>query len=63
MKWNVTCSDMFYFDQKSLICVPQCGVWTPSSRSTAVALRATAVAVGTVAAVCILVISCLNRQK
>ena len=34
---NVTCSDQFYFDQSSLICKPECGVWTTLSKRAAIA--------------------------
>ena len=28
---NVTCSDQFYFEEKSQLCNPECGVWTQHS--------------------------------
>ena len=63
---NITCSDMFYLDQELQLCLPQCGVWTPLSQSTAVAVEVItliAATIGSPAAVALLFLACRNRKK
>ncbi|CAI8008065.1 hypothetical protein GBAR_LOCUS5590 [Geodia barretti] len=65
-KDNITCSDMFYLNLKTLTCLPQCGVWTPFSSTTTITLGVLYVAtaiIGLVAGVGVLVLACLNWKK
>ena len=60
------CSEGFYRDDSSQICVPDCYSWSQYDRNLTVAITAVVIflaVVGSTAAVSILVISCLKRKR
>lgn len=63
---NVTCSDQFFFDKKSLTCKPECGVWAPLSHPKLLALKVVCIAfdaVGMMGCIAVLILTWIKRKK
>ena len=63
---NVTCSDQFYFDKRSMLCKPECGVWTQHSDTTAQTINAFLIlgdVLGVLICTAVLVASFFQRKK
>ena len=63
---NVTCSKQFYFDESSMLCKPECGVWTQHSDATAQTINAFLIlgdVLGVLIPTAVLVASCFQRKK
>ena len=65
-EFNVSCSESFFYDERSLLCVPQCGEWSPLSSDVHTVLSVL-VLIGNVASVIIcttiLVLSFIQHKQ
>ena len=63
---NITCSDHFYIDQSSLLCIPECGMWSPITNTATITLDVLHIIssiIGALAGVGVLIFGCIKRNR